>query len=302
MLPVGDDAAGVRVPPRRCLVASVDSLVEGTHFLPGVRAGRIGRAAVAAGLSDLASKGARPDAVLLAIVVPPGTPERWAREVVEGASAFAHRFGAHVVGGDTKPGPTPTIVATVLGWGDPRHLAPRTGARAGDLLLTTGTVGRGGADASGLRGTEPERRRAVERLLAIEPRVAEGRALAGRAHAMLDTSDGLADASRLLADASAVRVEVDESAVPWDPRVRRLPPEARRRIAFYGGDYELLAAIAPRHLNAARAAVRRAGGTLAVVGRVRAGRGAWLEGPDGARPMPEGGWKPFRRARPVPGP
>jgi thiamine-monophosphate kinase len=145
LLPLGDDAAALRPPPGRVAVVSTDTLVEGTHFLPGSPPERIGAASAGVSLSDLAAKGARPDAILLALVLPVGTHRSWAEAVVRGAERFGARFDAHVVGGDTKPGPVRTVVSTVVGWGDPAHLAPRSGARPGDLLVTTGEVGRGGS-------------------------------------------------------------------------------------------------------------------------------------------------------------
>ncbi len=293
LLPLGDDAAALEVPRGARAVVSTDTLVEGWHFLRESPPELVGGAAAAVGLSDVASKGARPAALLLALIVRPGTPEAWARRVVLGAERLAARHGAHLVGGDTKAGGTPTVVGTVLGWGDARTLVARSTARPGDLLVTTGSVGRGGASSLGLGTNGARRERAVREMLEVRPRVAEGLALAPLAHAMLDTSDGLADSATLLAEASRVRVELNEASFPWDRRLAPLPPERRRRLAFYGGDYELFAAVAPRRLPAARRALERVGTPLSVVGVVRRGRGAFLRTPDGVGPMPPGGWRPF---------
>ncbi len=295
LLPIGDDATALRPPPGRVAVVSTDTLVEGTHFLPNSPAERVGAAATAVSLSDVAAKGAAPDAVLLALVLPVGTPSAWAEAVVRGAERFGARFGAHVVGGDTKPGPVRAVVSTVLGWGREAHLAPRTGARPGDLLVTTGTVGRGGVAAARLTAAGPSSRRAVVDLLDVRPRVREGIALAPLSHALIDTSDGLAEAARLVAAASRVAVVVDESRLPLAPGVRALArsPERRREVAFYGGDYELLAAIPRPAWPRARAAVRRVRGRLTVVGAIEVGRGAWLRTGRRRTPMPAPGWQPF---------
>ncbi len=301
LLPLGDDAAALEVPRGARAVVSTDTLVEGRHFLRGSPPELVGRAAAAVGLSDVASKGARPAALLLAVIVPPGTPESWARSLVVGAERLAARHGAHVVGGDTKAGATPTIVGTVVGWSDARRLVARSTARPNDLLVTTGTVGRGGAASIGLGLGAGRRRRAVNELLDVRPRVAEGVVLARYARAMLDTSDGLAEAATLLSEASRVRAEIDERRLPWDRRLAALPPERRRRLAFYGGDYELLAAVPPGRLAAARRALAPTRTALTVIGSVRPGRGAFLTTPAGTVPMPPGGWQPFggpRRPRP----
>jgi thiamine-monophosphate kinase len=300
LLPLGDDAAAVEPPAGQVAVLSTDALVEGTHFLPDSPPGRIGSAASAVTLSDLAAKGARPAAILLALVVPVGTSASWVARVARGAEQMAARHGAHLVGGDTKPGPVPTVVSCGLGWGRADRLAPRSQARAGDLLVHTGTVGRGGVAAARLGGARAHPARALAELLDVHPRVDEGIALARFAHAMLDTSDGLAEAARLLAEASGVRIVVEEDRLPLAPAVRALGSSvaARRAIAFYGGDYELLAAIPPAALARAIASVRSAGGRLRAIGRVETGRGAWLSQGATIEPMPLPGWRPFETAVP----
>jgi thiamine-monophosphate kinase len=298
LLPLGDDAAALRPPPGRVAVISTDSLVEGTHFLPLSPPERVGAAAAGVSLSDVAAKGARPHAILLALILPVGTPRSWPEAVVRGAERLGSRYGAHVVGGDTKPGRVRTVVSTVVGWGDATHLAPRSGARPGDLLATTGEVGRGGLAAARLRakGTHDPRTRAG--LLDIRPRVREGRALAPHADALIDTSDGIADAARLIAEASRVRLVVREELLPLVRGARALAatPAGRRAIAFYGGDYELFAALPRSRWGRAQRAVRRSGGRLTLVGHVERGGGAWLESAGVRAPMPPAGWQPFAAA------
>ncbi len=291
LLPIGDDAAAL-VPPRgRVAILTTDSLVEGTHFLPRSPPRAVGQAAVRVSLSDVAAKGGRPAAVLLALVLSPRTPRRWAEEVTRGAESAARAGGARVVGGDTKAADRQALVSTVLAWGDRRHLAPRTGARPGDLLFTTGTVGRGGAAFRDLAHAGPHPAdRVLRRLLQVRPRLKEGAALGAFAHAMLDTSDGLAESARLLANASRVRVVVEARRIPWDRRlggVRSHDPEWTA-TAFYGGDYELLAAVPP-------ARAREAARWATVIGRVEPGRGAYLDLDGRFAPLPRAGWDPFGR-------
>ncbi len=302
LLPLGDDAAALRPPVGTVAVLTTDALVEGTHFLRDSPPDGIGYAAVAVSLSDLAAKGAVPAAVLLALILPPGTPCTWAAAVVRGAERASRRFGAGVVGGDTKPGPVRAVVGFGLGWGREGRLAPRSGASPGDLLAVTGTVGRGGWAAARWREGRA-RPRALAELLRVRPRIAEGRALVRWAHAMLDTSDGLAEAARLLASASRAKVVIDERSLPLPPGMARLARSvsARRTLTFYGGDYELLAAVAPADLEPAARAVARVGGTLTRVGSVGRGRGAWLVRDGREQTMPAAGWQPFRPARPRPG-
>lgn len=298
LLPLGDDAAALRPPPGRVALLSTDTLVEGTHFLAGSPPAAVGAAAAAVSLSDVAAKGARPKGILLALILPVGSDRSWAESVVRGAERLGARFGAHVVGGDTKPGPMRAVVSTVLGWGDPGRLVPRSGARPGDLVGTTGEVGRGGLAAARLaRAGNPSRRILVD-LLDVRPRVREGIALAPFSHAMIDTSDGIAEASQLLSRSSRVRLEVEEGRLPLARGVRSLARtvEAVRAIAFYGGDYELLATLPPEAWRAAARAVRRSGGRLTRIGRVVRGSGAWLGSAGTLVRMPPAGWQPFAPA------
>jgi thiamine-monophosphate kinase len=302
LLPIGDDAAALRPPPGAVAVLTTDALIEGHHFRAASPPESVGSAAVAVSLSDLAAKGARPAAVLLALVLPPGSAADWPARVVRAAERTAARYGAHVVGGDTKPGPARAVVGFALGWGRSDRLAPRHAARPGDVLVTTGVVGRGGVAAARLgRAAHPDAR-VLARLLELRPRVAEGRVLARWAHAMLDTSDGLAESARLLAAASQRRILVDEEALPYATGVRGAgrSPGARRARAFYGGDYELLAALDPTDLGRARRAVRAVGGRLTAIGQVVPGRGAWIGHGDHWVPMPAPGWRPFSTHRRLP--
>lgn len=295
-LPLGEDVAAIPLGRGRFALLTTDALSEGTHFRRDSPPEAVGAAAIAASLSDLASKGATPTVALLDLLVPAGTPQRWLEQVTRGAQRCSARFGATIVGGDTKPAAGRSVVGTMVGLSQGRHLPGRRHARAGDAIVTTGVVGRGGVAADALarpRATLAE----LKALLAIEPRVAEGRVLAPRVRAMTDSSDGLAEAARLISAASQTRLELTEAALPWAPGLlRRARTDAeRRRIAFYGGDYELVATLAPRNVASARRAVARVGGQLTAIGRVTNGRGAWLVPREGGRPLPlaAAGWDPF---------
>jgi thiamine-monophosphate kinase len=294
-LPLGDDTAAVPVGAGRVALLTSDALVEGYHFLADAPPRLVGAASASVNLSDIAAKGGRPVAFLLDLLVPPGTPEAWAQGVVEGAEAQLARFGAHIVGGDTKPAAHRSVVGTLVGFAASDRLAPRTGARVGDSIVTTGPVGRGGLSYLTWR-RHPRSASARNGLLKIDPRVREGAALSRWANAMLDTSDGLADSARLLAEASGVQLVVDEDLLPIEPGLERgtvARPALRRRM-FLGGDYELLAALPAGAFPAARSALQRLGCPLTVIGHVERGQGAWLETSRGRIPFPDGTWRPFR--------
>lgn len=298
-LPVGDDTAAIPLGGHRVALLTTDALTEGFHFIRASPPHLIGRAAASVSLSDAAAKGGRPVAFLLDLLLPRNVPERWARAVVQGAERRLAEFGAHVVGGDTKCAGTRSVIGTLLAIGDARHLAPRSGARPGDVLVTTGLVGAGGAAALALRSSRPLPPAAIRRLLEVTPRVVEGARLSRRAHAMLDTSDGLAESARILAEASRCRIVLESDLLPIDPAlvIQAGSRPAAFRAAFFGGDYELLAAIPAAQVESAIRSLSKVGTPLTVVGRVERGTGGWLELEGRCAPVPEPGWKPFGRSR-----
>jgi len=283
-LPLGDDAAALSVGRNRFVLISSDALVEGVHFRRATPPQLIGEAATAVNLSDIAAKGGRPAALLIDLLVPPGTPEEWARSVLRGAERMAARFGCHVVGGDTKPNPTRTVVGVSVGWVGGEPLPTRAGARPGDVVVTTGSVGFGGAHRRDITGS-----------LRVLPRIREGRVLGPAAHAMTDTSDGIADAAHLVAEASRCRIVLVEEQLPLHPRLRPRGRSVSRRLraAFYGGDYELFATLGAPRVARLRSALRRLGCPLTIIGRVEKGRGAWLETAGRQSPLPLAGWRHF---------
>jgi thiamine-monophosphate kinase len=283
-LPIGDDAAALGVGRHRIVLLSSDALVEGVHFRRSSSPRLVGEAVTAVNLSDIAAKGGRPAAMLIDLLAPPGTPMEWARSVLLGAERMADRFGCHVVGGDTKPSGTRTVVGVSVGWSIGRSLPTRRGARPGDVIVTTGVVGFGGVHRTEVNGS-----------LRVVPRIPEGQVLASVVHAMTDTSDGIADAAHLIAEGSRRKIVLVAEALPLHPRLRRRgrPTALHLRSAFYGGDYELFATMDASRVPEARAKLRRLRCPLTVIGRVEPGRGAWLERGGRQRPLPRAGWRHF---------
>ena len=284
LLPLGDDAAALPVGRNRSVLLSSDALIEGVHFWRRSPPILVGEAAAAVNLSDIAAKGGRPAALLIDVLVPEGTAESWARSVLRGVERMGQRFGCHVVGGDTKPSRTRTVVGVSVGWGGRGRLARRGGARVGDVVITTGVVGFGGAN----RGN-------ITQSLRIQPRIREGLVLAPSVHSMTDTSDGIADAAHLVAEASGRRVVLEESRLPFHPDLLRgrVSRSGRLARAFYGGDYELFATAPSPRIPALRARLRRMKCPLTVIGRVERGSGAWLDRGGRLRPLPRAGWRHF---------
>jgi thiamine-monophosphate kinase len=219
------------------LVVSTDMLHETTDFPEGMTDWQIGWMSVAVTLSDIASMGASPGQVLLAVGL-----DRQDRllPIMEGARDCCRAFGAELVGGDLDAHRELTIVSTGLGTVLPEHLVRRKGARPGDLLAVTGPLGEAQA---ALDGYDRHRRK----LLEPQPRLAEGQRLArAGATAMMDISDGLALSLHDLAAANGCGFAVDLDRLPLPAGV---PEDAALQMALYsGGDFELLFCIPPDRL------------------------------------------------------
>lgn len=287
---IGDDAAILAPPPGQHLLMTSDTLVAGRHFPRATAAFDIGWKALAVNLSDLAAMGAEPLWFLLALTVPDPDPA-WLTGFAEGLGALADQHGIALVGGDTTRGPL-SITITAVGCAPAGTALRRDGARPGDLVCVTGTLG----DAAlGLRlsghlpaavedlAREPCAQSACDRtalrarLDRPTPRLEAGLALRGLASAAIDLSDGLAgDLGHVLA-ASAVGARLEAGRLPMSDAFAR-QAEAGDRLALQaagGDDYELCVCLPPDRLAAAGAAL----GTLplTVIGRIDAEPGLrWL--------------------------
>lgn len=272
-----DDAAVLEV-GGATLVLSHDVLAEGVHFLPQDPPQDVAWKLVAVNLSDLAAKGARPLGVLLGF---PLGAEAWDRAFAEGLGAALSAFEVPLLGGDTVTAPR-VLGLTAVGQAT-GPVPSRAGARAGDELWVTGTIGDAGAGLRCLRGELSPQRALIERYRRPMPRLEAGRALAPLAGAMMDVSDGLMiDASRL-AGASGIALTLELASMPLSEACRRATGEdlgARLAAATAGDDYELLFTAAPDRREAVLALSETLGLPITRIGRAGAGSGldATLDG------------------------
>ena len=259
LLGVGDDAALLEVPPDRVLVAAVDTLVEGRHFLADAPADSVGHQALAVNLSDLAAMGAEPAWALLSLSLP-DPDEAWLEGFASGLYALAGRHGVAVVGGDTVRGPR-VVSVTALGLVERGMALRRDGARVGDLVYVSGWPGEA---AAGLELLERGHAVApldqlVRRCRYAEPRLALGRALRGVATAAMDVSDGLLGDLGKLCAASGVgaRLELERLPVSGELAARHPSCGCERLVLAGGDDYELLFTLPEQGAEAAAAALAR---------------------------------------------
>jgi thiamine-monophosphate kinase len=264
-------------------VVSVDTIVEGTHFRlhdGWATAAEVGHRALASALSDLAAMGAQPGEAYLALGLPRGFAEDQALALVRGAASLATATGTTIAGGDVVAAPSLTVSVTVVGWADSEHeLVTRDGARVGDLVGVTGTLGGAGAALAVLEG-RARRTAEAEHLLARArtptPRLAAGHALAGAGvHAMIDVSDGIATDAGHLARASGVRLRVELQRLPLQGGVAAICSElglpAAELAATAGEDYELCFCASPQDRAHVEAAGDQSGVGVTWIGDVVAG-------------------------------
>ncbi len=279
LLGIGDDCALLSPSPGMQLAVSSDMLVEGRHFLSTVAPRRLGHKALAVNLSDLAACGATPLACTLALALP-RVDEAFLHEFAHGLFDLADQHGCELVGGDTTQGPL-NICFTVFGEVPAGQALLRSGARAGDQVYVSGTVGDARLALEAFRGTVALPGPDFESVrLAMEqpqPRVALGQALRGVASSAIDVSDGLlGDLSHILRR-SGVAATVDVDAVPRSAVLGRQPQTLQRECTLAGGDdYELVFTAPPRHANAVGAAARSAGVPATRIGVIETGAGLRL--------------------------
>jgi len=287
-LGIGDDAAVLAVPAGQELAVAIDTMVEGTHFLPGTAAADLGWKALAVNLSDLAAMGATPAWALLALTMPKADAP-FVDGFAQGFAQLAKPHGLALVGGDTTGGPLCISVA-VHGFVPPGQALTRGGARVGDEVLVTGTLGDAVAGLHALREPPHDdahraalRQVLYTRLTRPEPRVAAGIALRGLASACVDVSDGLIADLGHICHASGVGAQLEAAQLPRSHALRELHGEDDSlQLALAGGDsYELCFTVPPSHLAQAQAALAAVGCPVTRIGRIVEGHDVQVRAADG---------------------
>jgi len=277
-----DDVATLPARAGHELVLKTDSTIDGVHYLPGDPPDMVAQKALRRALSDLAAKGAEPEVYLLAMALPGNTERIWLERFVHGLSADQALFGIVLAGGETNRTPgVLTITVTVVGWVPEGRLVRRSGARPGDDVWVTGTVG----DAAGglcllkneaVLQDAAARERLVRRFRIPEPRLEFGTALAGIASASIDVSDGLVADLGHVSNVSRAGIEIELDRLPLSSELRSLwgnGPGWALRAASAGDDYEI-AFTAPVEASGEIAAIAERTLTPATrIGRVVRGSG-----------------------------
>lgn len=272
-----DDAALYSAAPGCETVLTVDALVEGVHFLPDDPPEDISRKLLRVNLSDLAAKGAAPKGYLLVAAWRTDTPLEWIRKFSAGLARDQEVFGVSLWGGDTvvTPGPL-TFSITAVGEVPSGCMIRRGGARAGDAIYVTGTIGDGALGLLMLQGglAVPDEEQAAHlagRYRKPEPRTTFGPRLCGIAHAALDVSDGLMADLGHICEVSGTGARIELGRVPLSEAARAAldrQPGLVERIAGGGDDYEILFTVPPERAEAVAAIARETGVPATRIGTI----------------------------------
>jgi thiamine-monophosphate kinase len=244
-----DDAAIIDCRPGRRLVATADAVVAGVHYLADDPPDLVAQKLLRVNLSDLAAMAAKPLYYLLTTALPKALGCDWLAGFARGLAADQARFGVVLLGGDSVAIEGPAVLSlTALGEVAAGAEIRRSGARPGDRIWVSGTIGDACLGLAVLRGAHPElppkeRTMLVGRFRLPEPRTELGPRLAGIADAMIDVSDGLVADLGHICETSGVGAVVELAALPLSPAARRLAagdPGLLPRLAGGGDDYELL--------------------------------------------------------------
>jgi thiamine-monophosphate kinase len=290
-----DDAAAIAPPPGCDLVLKTDGIVAGVHFFPDDPPDSVGKKALRVNLSDLAAKGARPLGFLLTLALPEAIGDAWLEPFARGLGADAELFACPLFGGDTdRTGGPITISIAVFGAVPPGKMVRRAGAKPGDRVVVTGTIGdaalalRLRCDPSAARRWRLTREQADHlrsRYLVPQPRLAIAAALRSHASAAMDVSDGLAGDLAKLCRVSGVATEIEVARLPLSDAARAAlarEPALIETIVTGGDDYEVLACVPAEGVEPLRREASANGVAVTEIGTVTAGQGqARFLGADG---------------------
>jgi len=280
-----DDCAALALPAGSDLVLKTDAIVGDVHFFSDDPPDKVAQKALRVNLSDLAAKGAKPAGFLLALALPKGIGEDWLAAFARGLGKDAAAFRCPLLGGDTDrtPGPV-TIAITAFGTVPKGTMVRRAGARPGDRVVVTGTIGdaalglasRLDPGAAARWALAPgEAAHLADRYLLPQPRNALAEALRRSASASIDVSDGLVGDLGKLCAASGVSADVEAARVPLSRAAQRAlaaEPAEIERVLTGGDDYEIVCTVRPAKLAALRAAAARARVPVAEIGVITKGR------------------------------
>lgn len=271
---IGDDCAKIDF-GEKYLLLTTDMITESTHIPVNSTPWQIGWHIIAINLSDIAAKGGEPLGILISLGLPKDYSDSFLKELTNGMKDCTDTYKTEIIGGDTKENENLTLCGTAIGIVSKNEFIPRIGAKIGDLVAVTGSLGKAAAGYYSLNNKNFEDEiNSLKSLLEIKPRIKEGRVLAktGVVTSCMDISDGLASSIYQLSKMNNVGFEIYFNKVPVSPEVKKLSEKLQVKleemVLYFGGDYELLLTIKPSEVKIAVSAIEKIGGTLSIIGKV----------------------------------
>jgi len=285
-----DDAAVLSPPSGQSLAVTVDTVTEGVHFLPNTDPGDIARKALRVNVSDLAAMGAVPVGYTVALSLTPQVDEAWLTGFARGLQEDQEAFGMALLGGDTTSTPGPlSLTISAFGFVPTGQAVPRSGAKPGDALIVTGTIGDAALGLLIESGQGPDLPSSLsaelsDRYLRPQPRLGLLAHLGQAAHAAIDVSDGLIADAGHIAEESGVAITMQSRSVPMSQAAvaaLEAEPNLLETILTGGDDYEVLAAIDPSSFTDALTWATSKGVRLTQIGAIETGNGVVVIDADG---------------------
>lgn len=275
-LGIGDDGALLSVPAGQQLVVVADTLVAGVHFPADSPPAHIGHRALAVNLSDLAAMGAQPTWFTLCLTTP-GLETAWLEAFCQGLGALAAQAQVALVGGDTTRGPL-SVTVQAMGTVAAGQGLQRDGARVGDSVCVTGTLGDAAGGLACIERPDTTRSACIDQLIesfwSPQPRLREAAVLRGVASSCIDISDGLLADLGHICHSSGVGAQIHLDQIPVSNALKTLGEKQALTYAMSGGDdYELCFTVEPGSLHGLEDAFAAAGGAFSCIGQVIEGRG-----------------------------
>jgi thiamine-monophosphate kinase len=282
-LGLSDDAAFLAAEPDTDIVLKTDAIIGGVHFVAEDDARDVARKALRVNLSDLAAKGASPRGFLLSLALPADIQNDWLQHFAQGLREDAETYKCPLFGGDTDRTPGPiTVSVAMIGVVPKGSMVRRAGAKQGDLIFVTGSIGDASLGLQLRKGenwnlSAAQHEHLLARYLLPQPRNALAEAVRTHASASMDVSDGLAGDLTKLCRVSKVAATVDVPRVPFSDAasaVMAADPAMREAALTGGDDYEILCTVPPDRRDSFRAAAQSVGVALTEIGTISLGQGA----------------------------
>jgi len=294
-----DDAAAIPARPGFDMIATTDQIAQDIDFFAFDPAAEIAQKALRVNLSDLAAKGAVPEFYLLGLTLPQGMTREWISSFASGLGLDQARYGVSLLGGDTSRGEVLSIVIAAFGFVPQGKMLKRSGARPGDGVYVTGSIGDSGGGLAIFKRekhslSESHRDHLTSRYRLPEPPVSFGTALRDLASASVDVSDGLIADLGHLAQASGIRIAIEAERIPRSEALRAFwsdSIDAIIRAATVGDDYQIAFTADPAREDQIRAAARDVPVTR--IGTVMEGQGMELIHKGQPLPIPKPGYRHF---------